>query len=489
MQHPFSSAAPIRWAAALALAATLAACATNDPAAMSGDAGGTAVARQAPGQGPAFAAVDTSFAGQVRPAAPVVYAGDTVRLEGSRFTPGQQVTLGYEGRPLVQAVTVDSEGKFIAEVQIPAQAQPGRHPIVVSATGPNAATIATLKISPKLEASGQERFATQSEKLAPGGLYQSAYSAKNNALFVTRAVGRPPVSESELIKVNADTLQELARVTPAKAPDRKNRQGEMQSGGVFAVYGVGVDDARGTVWVTNTRQNTVAVYRQSDLRLVKQLPSESAGHPRDVVIDTRSGKAFVSTVSPAIEVFDTRSFKKTATITIESSIRGFNARPFTAMSLALDAASGKLYVVSSTGELAVVDVKSRKVEKVFAIEGVNGSAGVAYDARSGRLFVASQGSDDLAVIDAASGRVLQRTLVGAGALNVVFDAASNLAYVSNRGAATVTVVDTDGQIVANLPTGPQPNHLSLGKGGAVYLVNAGPQDNPQSGQITRLQAR
>lgn len=435
-----------------------------------------------------FAAVDNRFTGQARAGAPVVYAGDVVPINGSQFKPGQMVTLIYEGQPLAAPVAVDAQGKFSVPVQIPAQAQPGRHPVVVSATGPNAAMVVALKVSPKLAASGQERFALQSAKVAEGGLYQSAYSAKSGAVFVTRAAGRPPVAQSELVKLDAQSLQVLARITPAQAPERKDREGKMQPGGVFAVYGVGVDDARGTVWVSNTRQNTVAVYRQSDLRLLKQLPPQSVGHPRDVVIDGRLGKAFVSTVSPKIEVFDTRTMQKAGTIEIQSTLRGAAARGFASMSLALDAASGKLFAVSSTGEVAVIDAKSQRVERVFAIEGVTGSSGVAYDARSGRLFVASQGSDDVAIVDAATGRLLHRALVGASPLNVAFDPASGLAYVVNRAGSTIAALNAEGQVVGNWASGPQPNHISVG-GQGVYVVNSGPASHPDSGQITRIQAR
>ena len=52
--------------------------------------------------------------------------------------------------------------------------------------------------------------------------YQTAYSAKRNAVFVTSAVGRPPVRQSELLRLNGDTLAVQARITPAAAPGRTN---------------------------------------------------------------------------------------------------------------------------------------------------------------------------------------------------------------------------------------------------------------------------
>ncbi|TGV62191.1 ATP-binding protein, partial [Mesorhizobium sp. M2D.F.Ca.ET.160.01.1.1] len=112
--------------------------------------------------------------------------------------------------------------------------------------------------------SGQAQFATQSSKLVPG-LYQSAYSAASNAVFVTSAVGRPPVTQSQLLKLDPTSLKVTQAITPAQVPGNTH-------GAVYAVYGVGVDDTHGNVWVTNTRQNSIAVYRQKDLALIHQFP-------------------------------------------------------------------------------------------------------------------------------------------------------------------------------------------------------------------------
>lgn len=443
------------------------------------------------GSGPQFSKADDSFTGQVRVVdAPAVYAGNPVKLAGSNFKPGQEVQFFYEGVAILpQAVVADAEGKFTTETAIPAGAQPGRHPVVVSATNPNAAQVFPLKISPQIALSGEGQFNIDNQKLV-SGLYQSAYSPKNNVVFAAAAVGRPPVKESQLVKVNPDSLQVLQAVTPIQAPTRKGPDGQEQPGGVFAVYGIAVDDANGTVWVTNTRQNTIAVYRQADLALVKQFAPGEVGHGRDVAIDSKQGKAYVSTAfTPNIEVFSTTTLEKIATIEPKSSIRGPNARPFGSMSLALDAASGKLFVVSGTGEVAVINTADDSVAKVFPVAGVNSSSGIAYDASTNRIFVSSQGSDNVAIIDAASGQTLSNVLVGAGSLNVAFDPVSKLAYTANRGANTVTVLNSNGEIVANLDAGPMPNHISVGPNGTVYVVNKGQGDNAESNNITRIQRK
>jgi len=254
----------------------------------------------------------------------------------------------------------------------------------------------------------------------------------------------------------------------------------------MAVYGVAVDDAKGTVWVTNTRDRTVAVYRQSDLSLVKQFDAGLVASPRDVVVDATAGKAYVSTPSAAqVTVFDTASNTLHKTLEIASGVRGGQ---FGSFSLTLDAQAHKLYTVSSgTNEIAIIDTRTDTVEKLIPVAGVKGAIGVAVDPKSQRVFVAAQGSDNVAVVDLASGKTLTTVHVGAGALNVAFDPVSQRAYVSNRGAGTVTVLDVDGKIVANLPGGSFTNHASVDGKGAIYVVNKSRGAEDKTGdRITRI---
>lgn len=418
------------------------------------------------------------FKGAVRAASPVIKAGDTVELNGTGFQPGQSVTL-LRGETVLNAqpYTADAEGRFKGNVQIPADAVTGRHPVVVRAANPDAAVVFDLKISKELPLSGADRFDVASNKLVQG-LYQSAYSAASNALFVTSAVGRPPVTQSELVKVDPETLEITARATPAKVEGQSDDR-------VYAVYGVGVDDVNGNVWVTNTRDNTVAVYRQSDLSLVKQFEAGLVPHARDVIVDTKDGRVYASAAfESTLAVFDAKTLEPLAPVEIQSSIRG---ETFGVMSLALDAATGRVYTVSMTGEAAVVDGANGAVEKVFALPNANGASGVAFDAANKRLYVASQGSDNLLIVDPEAGAVLHDVYVGAGALNVAFDAQSGLAFVPNRGAGTVTVVDGNGQVVGNLEGGTFPNHIGTDGRGHVFSVNKsrGAED-PAGDHIRRI---
>ncbi|MGE4338331.1 MAG: YncE family protein, partial [Pigmentiphaga sp.] len=365
--------------------------------------------------------------------------------------------LNAGGKPYV----ANDKGEINGVIQLPANAAPARHPLVVEMAKPTAAAVVDLKVSPDVPLSGQDRFTVEAKKLVPG-LYQVAYSPKADRLFVTSAIGRPPVKESQLVKVNPKTLEVEASVTPAAQPGRDDGQ-------VFAVYGVGVDDANGNVWVTNTRQNTVAVYRQSDLGLVKQFESGAAAHARDVLVVPGAGKAYVSTPGHStVVVFDTTKLEPLTTIDIKALKRGDE---FSSMSLAADG-DGKVYAVGSRpDEVAVIDIATDTVDKVLPVPGVFSASGVAVDPKTKRVFVAAQGSDNVVVLDAESGDVIATTPVGAGALNVSFDPIKRLAYVSNRGADTVTVLDENGKVVANLEGGSFPNQAAIDGKGSVFAVN------------------
>lgn len=450
---------------------------------------GTALAQQAPGRGgPTGPAV--------RVTAPVVLAGSTVEVAGTGFKPGQKITLSAGGAALnAQPYVADGEGRFTGTLAVPASAGLGAYVVAVSADGASdGLSPLELKISKQVPLSGQDRFEAVGRKLVQG-LYQSAYSAKNDVVFVASAVGRPPVHKSALLKVDPRTLAILAQVAPAPAPaqERAGEGGPAAGGrqaprdpGVYAVYGVAVDDANGNVWVTNTRQDTVAVYRQSDLKLVKQFPVGAVPHSRDVVIDAARGRAYVSAVGEDyIAVFDTRTLAPLANIPVASSTPDGKFAP---VSLYLDAATGKLYTVSlRTAEAAVIDGASGKVEKVLPLEGTKGAIGVAYDSAAGHLLAVSQSSDNLLIVDVASGRVLHDVYVGAGALGVTYDPVHRLAYVASRGAGTVTVVDAQGRIVANLDGGTYPNHVAADGKGEMFLINKSRgEDDSKGDRITRI---
>lgn len=427
----------------------------------------------------AFTQPDSSFNGNLMVRTQPVYAGSEVELAGRGFKPEQQVILlRGDTRLTSEALVADAEGNVSGKISVPADAAAGTHPVIMQVSGPDAASIINLKISPNIPLSGDNLFNIESASL-PDGLYQSAYSPRNNALFVTRAVGRPPISQSEILKLDPNTLEILARVTPPvdntsrTAPAGGPGGAPAASGpGVYGVYGIGVDDRNGNVWVTNTRQNTVAVYRQADLSLVKQFPNGTVSHSFEAVVDEARNRVYVSAATSnhiAVLNAGTLEFIKTLTVPTEVRARGTS---FGTMTLSLDSQNARLYTVSlNTPELAVINTRTNEVERVIALPGAERASGVAWNRVSRQVGVVSQGSDNLLIINPATGEVVHDIPVGAGPLRVEADPASGYFYVSNRGSDSITVVTPEGRIIANLDGGSFPNHVVADGKGNIFAVN------------------
>jgi DNA-binding beta-propeller fold protein YncE len=160
------------------------------------------------------------------------------------------------------------------------------------------------------------------------------------------------------------------------------------------------------------------------------------------------------------------------------------------MALDIDAKHGKLATVSyNTPEAAIIDLKSGAV-KVIELPRAKVASGVAFDAQDNLLFVVSQDTDNLLIVNAETGETLHDVEVGATPLNVTFEPKSRLAYIANRSAGTIAVVNTKGEIVANLETGGFPNQLRADGKGNVWAVNKSRGENDEAGdRIWRITAK
>ncbi|KGJ06856.1 ATP-binding protein, partial [Paracoccus halophilus] len=150
------------------------------------------------------------FAGDVSASGPdrmPIYKGGKAIISGEEMIPGQTVTL-MRGNEVLNAepITVDDKGAFSFTLDIDAEAETGLQPVVVIAENPAAAQVVEMKISPEIPVSGADKFDVVSEPVTRG-LYQVIRTEDGAAVFVTSAVGRPPVKESKLVRINPETLK------------------------------------------------------------------------------------------------------------------------------------------------------------------------------------------------------------------------------------------------------------------------------------------
>jgi virginiamycin B lyase len=147
----------------------------------------------------------------------------------------------------------------------------------------------------------------------------------------------------------------------------------------------------------------------------------------------------------------------------------------------LTADSRSLWVPLCTAppSLAKVNLKSNKLESIFAVGPAAGEGGVASGAGSVWLIVNKSG--DLARIDPAGGAILATLHVPAGSYNPIF--VDGMVWVTHVDGAELTGVDAaSGKMLSTVATGPNPRFLTAGAG-AIWTLNQG------DGSLTRIDMR
>lgn len=314
------------------------------------------------------------------------------------------------------------------------------------------------------------------------GQFQVGYSKKNHKLFVPTVGARGGLASS-LARMDADTLQTEAF---AELPVKKNDKGQY---GYTSAYGVTVDDVDGTVWVTNTIDNSVAVYDQQTLKLIWTNEGAKEGdpnwieHPRSVLVDHESGKAFV-TGRFFVSAIDLKTMQ-VEKIQLEGAPDG--GTRYVSMNMFLG--GGKLYVPERTGgKLFVVDTKTFKVEKTIQTQGEDSTvevrpSDVAVDYSLGEIYVSSQGvkgvNSGISVYDLNTGEFKKFVKYGTQALALEHDEDRDLVYVTDFGTGKVAVFDgradeVIGEVEMN---GAAANDVTLLKDGSVLVVDKKDRDD------------
>lgn len=424
-----------------------------------------------------WAAATTTFPGNIRAGSREVPVkpGDKTVVAIKNLQAGTTVTMLNGTEVLTpKPLTADEKGNLNIPLTVPADSATGLHPLTVITQNPASVSQVMLKLSRIVPPKNTEAFRLQTTSVGERA-YQSAVSA-DGKLFVTSARG--PKDGSRLMRLNAGTLAIEAEATLPK--DKKGEQ--------IGVFGVGVDNAHNQVWTTNTLAETVTVYDAKTLSVVKVFPEGSVSHPRDVVIDEANNRAYVSAaLTGFVEVYDTKTLEHIGQLEFVVE-RGKNL--FNSTDLTLDSAGGKLYGVSrDTPWVGWIDLKTGKSTTV-KVPQAQGATDIARDPQTGRLYVASQETNNVVVLD-ADGKVLADTYIGAGGVSVVWDPLTSQVFAATRAGGTVAVLNKDGKLVANIPMDNTPNNLSAGPDGAVYLVSmyGTTGDKVQTGSVTKITAQ
>lgn len=319
------------------------------------------------------------------------------------------------------------------------------------------------------------------------GQYQLAYAPATSTLFTSFSSGRPPILTGGLGSWNVSSAPSLASVYQFPTVDFTPRGATEPSGKQIASpYGVGYDEATGYVWVTQTRNSTVSVVDPSTKKVIWTSAEGEVDHPREVRIDSATGKAFVSG-SGGVTVFDTTTHALVKKIAFTDA----KGEEDIAMNFHIDSADGKVYVPTlSAGTLKVINGKTLEVEKTIELH--KDSADIALnptdvtiDKSLKEIYVSSQGdrktgaNSGVTVYDLETGAYKKSIPFGKQALAITSDEARDLLYVTDYSTGNVGVIDArTGTVVSEVSTGATSgaNDVLVTPDGSAYALARSTED-------------
>ena len=337
---------------------------------------------------------------------------------------------------------------------------------------PSASAPSTASLSRVVDTSASVAQITQGLP----GQYQVAYSKATNKIWMVGVGARGDLA-STIARVNADTLQ-IEEV--AALPFELDKNGEF---GYISAYGITVDDVSGTVWVTNTTDNSLSVFDQNTMEQIwtnhgiAESDPNWIEHPRSVLVDHNSGKVFV-TGRYYVSAIDMKTFEVTK-LQLEGAPNG--GTRYIGMNMTID--GDKLYVPERTGgKVFVINTKTFKTEQVIQTRGENSSvevrpSDVTIDHSENELYVSSQGVDGvnsgISVYDLSTGAFKKFVKFGTQALSMENDEGRDLVYVTDFGTGKIAIFDakTDRVIGEVEMNGGKANDLTVTEDGSVIAVD------------------
>ena len=192
------------------------------------------------------------------------------------------------------------------------------------------------------------------------------------------------------------------------------------------VHGIAFDVANNKGFTSNGSLNNVTVFNIATNKIITQIPT---GQNPDAI--------FYETFSKKIITCNGRSKNLTVIDAIQNKVVDsvyIGGKPETAVS----DGKGKIYVnVEDKNEIVQIDAKTFKVLNRWSIAPGEGPTGLAFDTKTNRLFAGCEKL--LIILDAVTGKVIDKIKIGDGCDGVVFDEATKNIYTSN-GEGTLSVI-------------------------------------------------
>src|SRR6266571_5938722 len=194
------------------------------------------------------------------------------------------------------------------------------------------------------------------------------------------------------------------------------------------VHGAAIASAFKHGFTSNGRENKVSMFDPASLALIKKI--DVGKGPDGIYYDPGSKRVFTNNHGTHdISAIDAATGDVVGTVKAEGDGEQ-----------AVIGADGLIYVNSeNTNEVVVFDPKSLEVKKRFPIGVAEVPTGLAYDAKTNRLFIGCRKEPKMVVMDAATGKVISSFPIGAGVDFAAFDPDARLIFFSCGGAGSLSV--------------------------------------------------
>jgi len=184
------------------------------------------------------------------------------------------------------------------------------------------------------------------------------------------------------------------------------------------VHGIAIASEFKHGFTSNGRENKVSMFDPTTLQLINKI--DVGKGPDGIYYDPVTKRVFTNNHgSHDISAIDAKTGQVVGTVKVEGD--GESAV----------IADGLVYVnLEDTNEVAVFDPKSFEVKKRFPIGVAKTPTGLAYDAKTKRLFIGCRNEPKMVVMDAVSGRVITSFAIGRGVDYAAFDPQAKLIFFS-----------------------------------------------------------
>jgi hypothetical protein len=236
-----------------------------------------------------------------------------------------------------------------------------------------------------------------------GGFDYITADPANRTLYVDRS-GQP----GHLYVYNLDTLAQVADISGVSG------------------HGAVVDDETGHGFATS---RAITMFDAKTFAIIKTIPVE--GNPDGYLNDAVNHRFYdLSHSEPNITVIDDKDGSILTTINIGG-----------APEQAASDGHGHIYVdVEDKAKIAVIDANTMKMTGTYDLSSKSsGCAGLAIDAKNNILFAACRDHNDMVILSATDGHIIDDLPIGQGCDGVVFNPATMEAF-SSQGDGTLTVI-------------------------------------------------